>query len=114
MDALTPVLIAKALDGLSARAEATAANIANANSRAYRPLRVDFEERLRIAAGQDAAAIAAVTPRTVAAQTPPHGSEMRMDLELATASQTSMRYAALVDVLGREMGIMRAAIEGGR
>jgi len=114
MDALTPLIIAKALDGLSARAEASAANIANASSRNYRPVRVDFEARLRAAAGQGAAAVAAVRHETVAAAVPAYGTEARVDLELATASQTSMRYAALVDVLGREMGLMRAALAGGR
>lgn len=114
MDALTPLIIAKALDGLTARAEASAANIANASSRNYRPVKVDFEARLRAAAGQGAAAVAAVRHEATAASVPAYGTEMRVDLELATASATSMRYAALVDVLGREMGLMRAALAGGR
>lgn len=115
MDALTPLIIAKALDGLTARAEANAANIANASTRGYRPVRVDFEDSLRAAAaGQGAAAVAAVRPDRVTAVLPAFGNEARLDLELATASATSMRYAALVDVLGREMGLMRAALAGGR
>lgn len=114
MNALTPILIVKALDGLSARAEATAANIANAGSPNYRPLRVDFEAELRAAADRGTAAIAAVTPRTTAMAVSPYGTEMRVDLELATASATSMRYAALIDLLGREMSMMRAAVAGGR
>ncbi|MDZ7282805.1 hypothetical protein N4G62_12280 [Sphingomonas sanguinis] len=114
MDALTPLIIAKALDGLTARAEASAANIANASTRGYRPMRVDFEDSLRAAAGQGAAAVAGVRPDRVTAALPVFGNEARLDLELATASATSMRYAALVDVLGREMGLMRAALAGGR
>jgi flagellar basal-body rod protein FlgB len=38
---------------------------------------------------------------------------MRLDLEVATASQTAMRYAALLDILGREMAINRAVVRGG-
>lgn len=114
MDALTSVVIAKALDGLTARAEATAANIANANSPGYRPMRVDFETALRRAAGQGGDAVAAVRPETSWGVTPAFGTEARLDLELATASETSLRFAALIDVLGREMGLMRAAIAGGR
>lgn len=114
MDALTSVVIARALDGLTARAEATAANIANANSPGYRPMRVDFEGALRIAAGRGAAAVAGVRPVTSWGVTPAFGTEARLDLELATASETSLRFAALIDVLGREMGLMRAAIAGGR
>lgn len=114
MDALTQAVIVKALDGLTARAETTAANIANASSRNYRPMRVDFEARLRAAADTGKTAVAAVRPQAVAADVPAYGTELRVDLELATASQTAMRYAALVDVLGRQMGLMRAALAGGR
>lgn len=114
MDAMSPLLIAKALDGLSARADATAANIANAGSRNYRPVRVDFEGRLRAAARAGATAVAAVRAETSPAPIPGIATEMRLDLELATAAQTAMRYAALIDVLGREMAISRAAVTGGR
>lgn len=114
MDALTSVVIAKALDGLTARAEATAANIANANSPGYRPMRVDFEEALRSAAARGTDAVVAVRPETSWSATPAFGTEGRLDLELATASETSLRFAALIDVLGREMGLMRVAIAGGR
>ncbi|WP_394652317.1 flagellar basal body rod protein FlgB [uncultured Sphingomonas sp.] len=114
MDALTPLLIAKALDGLTARAEATAVNIANANSPGYRPLKVDFEGRLRAAAGDGAAAIDAVRPDVTTLAPTRLAPDMRLDLELATAWQTSMRYAALIDLLGREMAISRAALAGGR
>lgn len=114
MDRLTSVIIATALDGLTARAEATAANIAHANSPGYRAMRVDFEDALRSAAGQGADAVAALRPQTTWAAVPAFGSEARLDLELATASETSLRFAALIDVLGREMGLMRTAIAGGR
>lgn len=114
MDAISSVLINKALDGLTARYAATAENIANANSRAYRPVRVSFEESLRAAARSGPEAVRAVTPRieTVA----PQGSEteVRLDLELATAVETSNRYAALIDLLGRQMQITRTIIRGGQ
>lgn len=109
-----PLLIVKALDGLSARAEATAANIANANSRTYRPMRVDFEQRLLAAARGGPEAIAASTADVTYAAPSAASREMRVDLELATAAQTGMRYAALVEILGREMQIGRAAIGEGR
>lgn len=114
MDPLSSVLIAKALDGLSARAVATAANIANANSPNYRPLRVQFEQSLRAAAAGGKQAVARVRPETMRPPTTARTSEMRLDLELATASQTSMRYSALLEVLGRQMAISRAAVMGGR
>lgn len=112
MDPISPVLIAKALDGLHARYRATAENIANANTPSYRPLSVRFEASLEAAARQGADAIARVVPETGPAPATLPG-EMRLDLEVATASQTAIRYAALIDILGREMSITRAVIAGG-
>jgi flagellar basal-body rod protein FlgB len=39
---------------------------------------------------------------------------MRLDLEVATAASTALRYQALLDVLGREMNLRRAVIAGGQ
>ena len=113
MDGLSSVLIAKALDGLSMRYLATAENIANASTPGYRPVRVSFEQSLRAAARGGAAAVGGVTPRIEAADGAVPG-ELRLDLEVASASETAMRYAALLDVLGRQMGISRAAVGGGQ
>lgn len=114
MEATTPVLIAKALDGLSERYRATAQNIANANTPNYRPLQVSFEASLKAAAAQGDDAVAQMTPTIEREPVPAVADEMRLDLEMATASQTALRYQALMDVLGREMQITRAAISGGQ
>jgi len=114
MDPLTPIIIAKALDGLTLRAEATAQNIANANSPGYRPVRVAFEDALQAAARRGAGAVRDVRP---AIEPMPFGnvaSELRLDLELAGAAQTAMRYAALIDIMGRQMELSRTAIRGGQ
>lgn len=112
MDPVSSLLIGKALDGLVARQAAVAGNIANANSPGYRPVRVTFEEALRTAAGQGPDAVRAVTPRIEAESA--SGSEMRIDLELATGAETANRYAALIDLLGRQMQITRTVIRGGQ
>lgn len=113
MPSIAKVLIAKALDGLHARQLATAQNIANANSPSYRPIRVTFEDSLRAAATQGPDAIANVVAQTEMA--PNHGfaDEMRLDLEIATASQTAIRYGALINVLDGRGSLMRAVISGG-
>ena len=113
MDPLSSVLITKALDGLSLRYMATAENIANANSLSYRPVRVSFEDALRAAASQGPAAARNVQPR-IAQEAPGVTGEARLDLELATASETAMRYAALIDLLGRQMQISHTVIRGGQ
>ncbi len=114
MESISTVLIAKALDGLTARYEATAQNIANANSPSYRPIRVSFEDRLRSAAAEGPAAVAGVEPHVELAPLSSFAGEMRLDLEIATASQTAMRYGALLSILGRQTEIARTVISGGR
>lgn len=114
MESVSTALIAKALDGLTARYEATAQNIANANSPGYRPIRVTFEDSLRRAATEGPQAIARVTPEIELQPMPRIASEMRLDLEIANASQTAMRYGALLSVLARQMEIARSVISGGR
>jgi flagellar basal-body rod protein FlgB len=114
MEEIATALISRALDGLNQRYAFTAQNIANANSPDYRPARVSFEESLRVASSQGLAAIEAVEPR-VAYEQPIEGeTAVRLDLELATASQTAGRYRTLLDLLGRQMAIHRTLITGGR
>lgn len=112
MDPVSAVLITRALDGLAMRQLATAQNIANANSPGYRPLRVDFEDSLRAAAASGPEAVRRLEARIEQAEAA--GGELRLDLELATASETAMRYAALLDLLGRQMQLSRTVIRGGQ
>ena len=114
MESISGALIAKALDGLTARYQATAQNIANANSPNYRPIRVSFEDSLRSAAANGREAIASVAPKVDFEPAPRIASEMRLDLEIANASQTAMRYGALLSVLGRQMDLARTIVSGGR
>lgn len=113
MDEISTALITRALEGLNQRYLFTAQNIANANSPDYRPVRVSFEESLRAASGQGLDAITAVEPEIHAEDQVEGGEAMRLDLELATASQTAMRYRALVDILGRQMALHRALLAAG-
>lgn len=112
MDSITAIIVNKNLDGLAMRALATADNIANANSQGYRAARVDFEGALREAAGLGSQAVRQVEPQLVREGAPQ--GEIRLDQELATAAETSMRYAALINLLARQMQISRTAIRGGQ
>jgi flagellar basal-body rod protein FlgB len=114
MDATSPVLINKALDALSMRYLATAENIANSNSAKFRPVRVNFEDSLKAAAALGPDAVRAVQPRLEQLEAAAGSAQLRLDLELATASETAMRYAALLDLLGRQMQISRTVIRGGQ
>jgi len=100
---LSTTIILKALDCLSVRAAVSAENIANAGTPGYRPLRVSFEEALVGAASRGKAAVQALQPEIVREDDPDAVGGMRLDLEVATASATAMRYAALIEILGRRM-----------
>jgi flagellar basal-body rod protein FlgB len=113
MDALSAILNLKALDGLMARQAATAENIANAGTAGYRPARVDFESALKMAAAEGPDAVKALEFQVVREQPAP-GDGLRLDLELATASGSAARYAALIEVLNRQLQIQALAAQGGR
>ena len=114
MDPISVAAISRSLDGLALRYQATAENIANANSKGFRPLRVTFENALQAAAPFGAGAVDRVKPKIGPDTGFAPGSELRVDLELATASETAMRYAALLDLLGRQMQISRTIVRGGQ
>lgn len=114
MDQLTSIILTKALDGLALRSAAISQNIANANSPDYDPMRVSFEGELAIAAHDGADAVRQVKPQVIRDVEAGGVHEVRLDLELAEASKTSLRYNALVELLNREMQIARLGIQGGQ
>lgn len=114
MTSFTVMLIGKVLDGLHMRQAATAQNIANGNTDSYRPIHVTFEDQLRTAAAQGPDAVAKVRPEVELAPMPRIASELRLDLEIATASQTAMRYGALLSILESRSSLMRTVVSGGR
>lgn len=114
MESRISSIILKALDGLAFRQVVSAQNIANANSPNYRPLRVSFEEELKAAASSGEMAIREVELRAIPTASANSDAGQRIDLELATASETALRYGALIDVLGRELQLQRSIIRGGQ
>jgi flagellar basal-body rod protein FlgB len=112
MDAGIGTLIVKVLDCLSTRSVVTAQNIANASTPGYRPLRVSFEQALADAAQRGDLAVEAVTPQVDAIPIDARGGELRLDLELATATMTTQRYGGLINVLDRQLQLENIAITG--
>jgi flagellar basal-body rod protein FlgB len=112
MDGLTTQIMIKALDGLSERATVTAANIANAGTPNYRPLRLSFERALVNAAARGPDAVHATTPHVARISAGAPDGQLRLDLELATASATALRYSALIELLNRQMQTEALAIKG--
>ncbi len=114
MDPISALLISKSLDGLHLRAAVIAENIANSNSVDFTPRKVAFEQELRAASSNGLQAIETVRAKIVPMPDTLGDRAVRLDMEMAEAARTSTRYAALVDILGRQMQIERAAIRGGQ
>ena len=112
MDEISALLVVKALDGLSMRASAIAQNIANAGTPSYRAVGVNFEAELRQAAEGGADRLRNFEPHFNTGQRA--GGGVRLDMEMAAASQTALRYSALIDVLSRKIALSRLALEGGQ
>lgn len=112
MDSGLSILALKALDGLSARSVVTAQNIANAGTPGYRPLHLNFEAALAQAAAKGSEAVRQVVPQLGMDLAETSDGDLRLDLELATASATALRYAALIDILNRQMQIESLAVTG--
>lgn len=113
--------ITKALDGLFLRQMVTAQNIANANSAGYVPLRVSFEDvlsqtvqHLQSNPEDGVSFLKSLEPQIRPDSNFLAGDAMRLDLELQTVAQTSMRYAALLNVLDRGLQLQSLAHTGGR
>lgn len=111
MDQLSAALALKTLDGLTLRSAAIAENIANANTRAYRPVRVRFEEALKTAAGEGLDAIRQVRPKLEPDMSTAAGA-LRLDLEVVAADDAAERYGAVAEVLGRQLQLDGVAITG--
>lgn len=114
MDQNAALLIIKALDGLQARSVVTAENIANAGTPNYRPLRLSFEDALKQAALRGDDAVRQVSPLAERAMPGTPEGELRVDLEMATASATATRYSALIEMLSRQGQIESEALTGTR
>ncbi|GAA4044711.1 flagellar basal body rod protein FlgB [Parerythrobacter jejuensis] len=114
MSEVSQILTIKAMDGLALRQAAIAENIANSNSQSYAVKSVDFEAELRKAAesGPDAVREFVAKIETKGPAAP--GDDIRLDLEMQSASATAMRYAALTDILNRQMQLARTAVRGGQ
>jgi flagellar basal-body rod protein FlgB len=113
VDSATSGLLIKALDSLAARATVTAENIANAGTPGYRPLRLTFERALADAAAQGQDAIRAVQPKIDRLPANSSDGRLRLDLELATANATALRYSALIDMLNAQMHLEALPVTGG-
>jgi flagellar basal-body rod protein FlgB len=74
---------------------------------------VSFEDALAQASAKGAEAVRDL-PLEITEAEGAGAQPLRLDLELATQSETALRYGALVDLLGRELQLQRTIIRGGQ
>jgi flagellar basal-body rod protein FlgB len=122
-DPVTTALVVKALDTAVLRHQAIAANIANAHSADYRPLRVNFEEQLNSARQTLANGGTSLTAADVASLRPfleqepllnTGSTAVMIDLEMVKLAQNTLQYQALLKGLGHRISILSVAINEGR
>jgi flagellar basal-body rod protein FlgB len=120
----TSMLIAAALNAAAAKHLAIAQNIANVNNEGFRPLSVNFDERVAFFKNQlldsrrDSATVrVAETLREATAIVEAPGStsgKIQLDAEVAKMVQNTVHYEALLAAHGKMSSMLHTAINGGR
>lgn len=122
LEAVTTAALSLGLQAASRRHEAIAANIANAATEGYVPVRLSFEDRLaearqtlRDKGTVDEFALAGVRmevqPATDAQGRP---AKVQVDLEMAEMARNAVQYQALTQGLSRHLSILAAAAADGK
>jgi flagellar basal-body rod protein FlgB len=124
IEAATVGAVSLALDAATLRHQAIAANISNASTPGYQPLRVNFEQQLDAlrsslerGGGIDSSLLAAVQPsveREQAVTSTDGSSAVALDMEVAKLSQNTVHYQALLRALNRQFAILATAINEGK
>ena len=109
--------LAETLTLLQRRHEVLASNIANLETPGYRAQDLDFQAVLRDAfAGTPPEEAALSAQRIEDTNAPPRadGNTVDLDLQMAKLGQNGGRYVALARLLGRQIAMLRLAMEGNR
>lgn len=115
----TSDLILRALDAASLRHAALSANVANATTEGYRPLRVSFEDQLASARSALLSRDETVSRRALDSLQPriEAGDPLRriqLDQEMSALMQNALRYQALLTAMSKNGAFLRAAVHEGR
>lgn len=113
---ITGSIVEYALDGLSLRHSAIAANIANANSVGYRPLRVSFENQISALLGQGGGGTAS-SPAPLVSTEPPVSDALRrsaLENEIVQLNRNVLQYEALIKGFDKYTSTISTAINEGK
>jgi flagellar basal-body rod protein FlgB len=115
----TASIVEYALDGLSLRHSAIAANIANANSVGYRPLQVSFENMLAglIDGGNVSSTMIANLPKPTVSEAVPTllaTGENAVEMQPVLLNQNVVQHQALITGLNKYISTLATAINEGK
>ncbi|EUJ10318.1 flagellar basal body protein [Methylophilaceae bacterium 11] len=118
-NAITPQIVGLALDGLSARHEAIASNIANVNAEGYRPISVSFESQLAgiVARGQMEVGSNDASFSPVVSYGEKQSAEISnasIDMNTVKLNENVIQYHALIKGMQHYMTTLSTAIKEGR
>jgi flagellar basal-body rod protein FlgB len=103
--------LGRALDGLTQRQRAVAANLANQSTPGYKRVEVSFEDQLdRAAAG------GSFEPKVTVDRSPgsADGNNVVAEDEIGALTRVEILFQTLTRALGHKAALMREAIRGGR
>lgn len=101
-----------AMNGLDARGQAIAGNIANIETPGYLARQVVFEDSLREALRQGDPAATDVSVRHSLAATRLNGNNVNIDFELLAQKENVLRQKLVVQALNGKYALLRTAITG--
>lgn len=104
-----------ALDGMKARMDVHANNLANANTPGFRSARVDFESSLKQALTSRRPDLdRAPAPRITNAMglPDPYGNTVSLETEMTELMKANLMQRTLVNAYNFKVGVLRAAITG--
>ncbi|MFK7918447.1 MAG: flagellar basal body rod protein FlgB [Ilumatobacter sp.] len=104
--------LGRALDGLDARQQATASNVANIETPGYQARVVRFEDSLRAAFRSGNPLSSSIETDRSMAPTRLNGNNVNLDVELMESSQTVLVQRLLTQSLSSKYSMMRTAISG--
>lgn len=122
LEALTTATLSMAMNAAVLRQQAIAANIANANTLGYAPVKLAFESYLEEArravrekGSVDSFSLAGVRMElqpALDAQGQP--AKVQLDTEMAELARNAVQYQALTQGLSRHLSILATAVADGR
>lgn len=101
-----------AINGIDARQQAIAGNIANVNTPGYLARQVTFEQSLAQAIADGDPTGAGVTVRHSLAATRLNGNNVNIDFEMLAQKENALRQRLVVQALNAKYALLRTAISG--